>query len=350
MGTPEVTIAVVPRERFSYARESLEALYRCTEPPFRLVYVDGASPSRVRRYLESAARERGFDLIRSDGHLAPNRARNLALQKVRTKYVVFIDNDVVVSRGWLPPLVRCAEDTNAAIVGPLICESLPLHSTIHFAGGDSHIDVGTAQGRAERHLVETILRQGQRVADVGHELRRVRTEGAEFHCMLVRTSVFERTGQFDEAMLNVRENVDFCMAVAQAGESIYLEPASIVTYAAYHPLAVSDIPFYLLRWNDRWTLATLHRLRDKWSLTEDAYFQRQYGKSFLDWRRREFLVHATLLRWVPSWKVRAVLARGLLPLLSWASDVAATRHARRPERVRLVHSADRAEMAPQARQ
>ena len=338
METPEVTIAVVPRERFSYARASLEALYRYTDPSFRLVYVDGGSPARVRRYLESAARDRGFDLIRSDDYLVPNRARNLALPRVHTKYVVFIDNDVVVSPGWLPPLVQCAEETNAAIVGPLICESLPLHSTIHFAGGDSHVDIVERDGRVERHLVETILRQGQRVADVRHELRRVQTEAAEFHCLLVRTSIFDRVGPFDEALLSIRENVDFCMVVAQAGGPVYFEPASIVTYAAYKPLALSDVPFYLLRWNNRWMLTTLHHLCDKWSLTEDAYFQRQYAKPFLDWRRRDFLVHATLLRRVPSWKARRMLAMGLLPLLSWAADVAATRHARRPGRVRLIHS------------
>jgi GT2 family glycosyltransferase len=338
MENAEVTIAVVPRERFSFARASLEALYEHTEPPFRVVYVDGGSPSRVRRYLESAARDRGFELIRSDGYLAPNRARNLALAQVRTKYTVFIDNDVIVSPGWLPPLVRCAEETNAAVVGPLICESLPLHSRIHFAGGDSHIDVVEREGRVERHLIETILRQGQRIADVRRELSRVRTEAAEFHCMLVRTSVFDRVGPFDEALLTIRENVDFCIAVARAGGLTYLEPDSVVTYAAYAPLALSDIPYYLLRWNNSWTLATLHHLRDKWELTEDAYFQRQYGKPFLDWRRRSFLVHATLLRRVPSWKAQRALAMGLLPVLSWMANVAAKRHARRPERVRRIES------------
>jgi len=336
METPEVTIAVVPRERFSYARASLDAIYRYTDPPFRLVYVDGGSPSRLRRYLEAAARDRGFDLVRSDGYLAPNRARNLALPRVNTKYVVFIDNDVIVSPGWLPPLVQCAEETNAAIVGPLICESVPLHSTIHFAGGDCHIDMVERDGRVERHLVETILRQGHRVVDVHHELRRVQTECAEFHCMLVRKSICDQVGPFDEALLSVRENIDFCMAVARAGGRVYVEPASIVTYAAYKPLALSDIPFYLLRWNNQWTLATLHHLRDKWDLTEDAYFQRQYAKPFLDWRRRDFLVYATLLRWVPSWKARSALAMGLLPFMSWASEVAAARHARRAERIRLV--------------
>jgi GT2 family glycosyltransferase len=338
MESPEVTIAVVPRERFSYARASLEALYRYTDPPFRVVYVDGGSPSRVQRYLESAARDKGFDLIRSEEFLAPNRARNLALAKVRTKYAVFIDNDVIVGPGWLPPLVRCAEETNAAVVGPLVCESLPLHSTIHFAGGDSHIDIVQREGRVERRLVETILRQGQRVADVRQELRRVQTEVAEFHCMLVRTSVFDRLGPFDEAMLTVLENVDFCMAVAQAGGLVFLDPASIVTYAAYAPLALSDIPFYLLRWNNRWTLATLQHLRDKWELTEDPDLEWHWTKRVPEWRRRDFLVHGTLLRRVPSWKVQSVLAMGLMPLLSWMSDMAAARHARRPERIRQIHS------------
>jgi GT2 family glycosyltransferase len=338
MENPEVTIAVVPRERFNYTRASLEALYRYTDPPLRVVYVDGGSPSRVQRYLESAARDRGFDLIRSDGLLAPNRARNLALAKARTKYALFIDNDVIVSPGWLLPLVRCAEETNAAVVCPLVCESPPFHSTIHFAGGDAHIDIVQREGRVERRLVETILRQGQRVADVRHELRRVQTEVAEFHCMLVRTSVFDRLGSFDEATLTVLDNVDFCMDVVRAGGLIYLEPASIVTFAGYAPLAVSDIPFYLLRWNNRWALATLHHLRDKWELTEDPHLEWHWTKRVPEWRRRDFLVHGTLLRRVPSWKVQRVLAMGLMPLLSWMSDMAAARHARRPERIRQIHS------------
>jgi len=290
----------------------------------------------VRRYLEGQAREKGFDLLRADGYLAPQRARNLALPRIHTRYVVFIDNDVVVSPGWLPALLRCAEETNATVVSPLICESSPLHSIIHFAGGDAHVDVVEREGSVERHLVETILRQGQRLADVRHELHRSRTEVAEFHCMMIRASVFDRVGPFDEGLLTIRENVDFCMLVAESGGTVYLEPASLVTYAAYRPLTLSDLPYYLLRWNDRWTLGTLHHLRDKWRLTEDDYFRRQYSRPFLEWRRRAFLIQATLLRWIPSWKVRRALEKCLSPLMTWAANLAASRHARCPERVQLL--------------
>jgi hypothetical protein len=43
---PMVTIVVVPRERFSYARTSLESVYANTHVPFRLIYVDGAAHLR----------------------------------------------------------------------------------------------------------------------------------------------------------------------------------------------------------------------------------------------------------------------------------------------------------------
>lgn len=44
---PKVTLIVNPRERFSYARQSLESIYANTEYPFNLVYVDVCSPNQT---------------------------------------------------------------------------------------------------------------------------------------------------------------------------------------------------------------------------------------------------------------------------------------------------------------
>jgi GT2 family glycosyltransferase len=309
---PPVTIVVVPRERISLAHQCLESLYAHTDVPFRLVWVDGGSPPRTSRYLRDQARARGFDLVRTDHYLAPNRARNLGLARATTRYVVFMDNDVIVAPGWLGPLVRCADETGAAIVGPLNCEGPPLHEIIHFAGGECGIRQEEVDGRIERHMVDRIHRQGQRLAQVRHLVQRAQTSAAEFHCLMARTDVFDKIGPFDEALLTVRENLDFCLAAAQAGGTIYLEPASVITYLAYEPLAWRDIPYYMLRWNDAWTLGSLHRLRDKWNLTEDEYFQRQY-RNLQRWRRRAYLIRP-LLRWVPSRTIQRLLERLVAPL------------------------------------
>src|SRR5512134_3333559 len=139
MPIPDVTIVVVPRDHFSDTRESLESIYANTDLPFDLVYLDGRSPPRIARYLREQSTARGFRLIRTAHYLSPNSARNLGAQAVQTRYVVFIDNDVVVAPNWLGPLVECAEETGASITGPLSFESRPLHTHVHFAGGEAGV-------------------------------------------------------------------------------------------------------------------------------------------------------------------------------------------------------------------
>jgi protoporphyrinogen oxidase/GT2 family glycosyltransferase len=283
--SPQVTLVVTPRERFSYSRESLESIYQYTTLPFKLVYVDGNSPAAVKQYLAEQSERRGFELIRTNYYLYPNQARNLGLASVDTPYVVFIDNDVILSPGWLEALVNCAEDTNATVVGPLMCQFLPVHENIHCAGGTNHV-IEDAKGR--RRLREKMYKQGKDVSQVRSKFQRSLTELAEFHCVLVRTEIFEQLGILDEALLNTKEHLDFCMAVRQAGGTIYFEPDSLVTYVPAAPIAWSDLHFYMLRWSDAWELASLNRLREKWDLAEDGYFQHKYKA--LGWRRRNTIL------------------------------------------------------------
>ncbi|NJO39265.1 MAG: glycosyltransferase [Cyanobacteria bacterium CRU_2_1] len=287
----QITIVVVPRERFSCAVRSLESIYEHTTTPFKLVYVDGNSPAKVRRYLEEQAKDKKFQLICTDYYLYPNQARNLGLAAVKTKYVVFIDNDVMVSPGWLNALVQCAEEMNATVVGPLMCQHEPLHEEVHFAGGESHIWVDSI-GR--RRLREKMYQQGRKVEQLQSQLQRQKTELAEFHCVLVRTEIFDRLGSLDEKILNTKEHLDFCMSVIQAGGTVYFEPNCIVTYVPGPPLEWSDLHYYMLRWSDAWTLASLHRIRDKWNLAEDGYFQTKYKK--LGWRRYGTIIEPFIRR------------------------------------------------------
>jgi GT2 family glycosyltransferase len=275
MSQPIVTLIVVPRERFSCTQASLESIYEHTNIPFKLIYIDGNSPPNIHHYLQTKAKEHNFQLIRTDYYLSPNHARNIGLSHVDTKYLVFIDNDVIVSPGWLTALINCAETTGAAVVGPLMCEKQPIHQRVHFAGGESHIVVDI---KGKRHLREKMYKQGHQVSELRPHLQRTETELAEFHCTLVRTEIFEEIGYLDEEMLNTKEHLDFCMTVKQAGGKVYFEPDSLVTYVPGPPLEWSDLHFYMLRWSDAWTLNSLQRIRSKWDLSEDGYFQTKYKK------------------------------------------------------------------------
>jgi GT2 family glycosyltransferase len=267
--SPAVTIVVVPRERFAITRRALETLYRETETPFRLVYVDGGSPPDVAAYLAEQARERGFDLIRSERYLVPNRARNMGAAFASGRYLVFADNDLLVSRGWLAALVACAEETGADLVGPLYGIGEPEKGWVHMAGGTARIE----EREGHRVLVERHRFAGRQFEEIRSQLRREPTELLEFHCLLVRQETFRRLGPLDENFRSTGEQIDLCLAVRERGGRIYFEPAARVTYLPPPPVDPPDRAYFHLRWSEGWTRSSLERLRKKWRLAhDDPYF------------------------------------------------------------------------------
>jgi glycosyltransferase involved in cell wall biosynthesis len=96
----QVTIVITPRERFGVALESLKSVIADTDRPYELVYVDGDGPVDLAAELKKLCSDNGFRYIRHPTLLSPNQARNIGIRATKTKYVVFIDNDVIVSPGW----------------------------------------------------------------------------------------------------------------------------------------------------------------------------------------------------------------------------------------------------------
>ncbi|MEO1005409.1 MAG: glycosyltransferase [Cyanobacteria bacterium J06638_38] len=289
MNQPDVTIVVVPRERFSYSCQSLASIYQYTNCPFNLIYVDGNSPEHIRSYLAEQAIERNFKLIRTENYLAPNQARNIGLQHVQTKYLVFVDNDVHVAPGWLEKLVHCATETDSAVVCPLVCIGKDLHSKIHLAGGEARIILEVNKHKMRRKVDEKHYFVNRPVVEVQNQLERRECEFAEFHCMLVRTDIFDTIGLLDEKLLSTREHIDFSLTVTNTGKKIYCEPDSVVTYVPDSGFEWSDLTYFMLRWSDAWEVASLKHFRQKWDVNKkDKYFRKRYNR--LGYRRHKALL------------------------------------------------------------
>lgn len=271
-GRPEVTIVVVPRERFSVALRSLTMLYDVTDEPFELVYVDGNSPAAVRDRLLEESRRRGFALLRTEHYLSPNRARNLGLGSVTTPYVVFVDNDVIVTPGWLTALVDCARETGAWVVGPLAFEGELDDGEVHNAGGFCHFE--GPEGR--RALVQDNRYGHRHISELPGGLRRFQVDYVEFHCVLVRRQAFDVMGELDEQLLSTREHLDLCLQTVAHGGQVWSDCASLVTYDNPPPVLRSDLAFFMLRWSEAWNVASLRHFTQKYRLAP-AYVERAAG-------------------------------------------------------------------------
>ncbi len=259
---PLATIVVVARERFSYAEHSLANIYEETTLPFKLVYVSGGTPAPIQGYLERESEQKGFRLISRDQYLSPNKARNLGLSEIDTKYVVFIDNDALVKPGWLDALVQCAEETGAWVVGPLYLIGEFERANVHMAGG--FLQFKEKNGKRilydEQYLFDAPL------DDVRIPRERRPCDYMEFHCMLVRTDTFERLGPLDERLLSHHEHIDLCLAVRNAGGLIYLDPKAVTSYVPPPPCEWWDLPYYMLRWSEAWNVATVRHFNEKWGI------------------------------------------------------------------------------------
>jgi len=228
----------------------------------------------------------------------------------------FIDNDVLVSPGWLERLVECAEETNADVVGPLIRQikvrrdfAIRYHTYLHYSGGDCGVREEHRGNGLCRHLYKETHNHGH-VVRPRHGLTRQQVRFTEFHCTLVRSAVFAAIGWLDESIY-CEEHVDFCLLVHEAGRTIFFEPGAVVTFVPGPLLEWTDVPVYLRRWSDAWELASYARLREKWDLTESEYFMVRYGR--LGLRRREKVIKP-LSRWMLPKRGAAVLAKILTVL------------------------------------
>ena len=268
MSYPQVTLIVVPNQCFNYTQQSLESIYKYTDIPFKLIYVDGYSPSKVKQYLEVQSQKKGFRLIRTEKYVSPNQARNIALKHVDTEYVVFINNDILVTADWLNNLMQCAQRTSASAVSPICLQGTAENLAIHSAGGclefqyrDGNLDLFE-----EKSFVKNYFDKVQPL------LTCKSTQIIDFSCVLVHTHTINKKGVFDESLISFGQEIDFSLSLFAVGGTIYLEPESIINYLPVTELKLLDIPYYLLIWNYVWKRKSINYFQQKWGLAKDAQF------------------------------------------------------------------------------
>jgi GT2 family glycosyltransferase len=260
------SIIVVPRERFSLAPAALDRLLELTPPGYELIYIDGGSPPHIAEALRQRADRHGFPLVRLERMLSPNHARNVGLQIAERPYVVFLDNDTLVSPDWLRPLVDCAAQTGAGVVGPLYLEGPFEDDVVHMAGGSWQISARAGKRWITAEHVAT--RQSRSAVAV---LTRHPVDFVEFHCVLVQRALLARLGPFDERIRGTADHIDLALAAHDAG-GVYLEPASLVSYMPSAELDLFDLSFFTLRWSRDWNEGSLQALAERWNLDPNSTF------------------------------------------------------------------------------
>jgi hypothetical protein len=135
---------------------------------------------------------------------------------------------------------------------------------IHMAGGRlTRIEDATGT-----LLKEEALLKDQDLAEAGPGLRRRECDFAEYHCVLMRTTLAKLPSLFDQQIVCVHEHIDTALTARQAGYSIYFEPAARITYSPY-ALDLADLPMFRERWAPAAMESSIKAFREKWNVIDD---------------------------------------------------------------------------------
>jgi GT2 family glycosyltransferase len=308
------TIVVILRDRFSTARESFESLIAQNSSNFPVIYVDSCHPRPWADRLDTMAKEGKITLIRTGFHLSQHEAYNLAFPLVRTKYVIFVDNDVLFSPGWAEKLIACAEQTGATAVYPMITEPSPEGMSIHMCGGDC--GVYEEDGQLWYHSLHPHSKQPATT-----ELPRCRTGVLEYHAFLVRSETLQKIGPFDEKCWHALNHDDFSLMIRAAGGEIWVEPASVIVYRPPPPIEWEDLGFFINRWSANKTATSLRHFSQKWSVQIPECVPRWFN----GFRRR---IHVPLRNIVRRYFGDGLLGKMMWrlvwaaePVISWAVEI-----------------------------
>jgi len=181
-----VEIIIPVFNQLEFTRQCLESFFRC--PPLasaRLIVVDNGSGDGTAEYLKKFPQ---IEVIHNAENLGCAAAWNQGFRVTKSNWIAILNNDVVLTPGWLDGLLAFAESEQLDIVSPALREG-PLNYEIE------------SYAREFVQAAGSIIRPG-----VAHGV-----------CFLVRRRVFESIGLFDENFrIGQFEDADFFQRARQA--------------------------------------------------------------------------------------------------------------------------------------
>lgn len=225
---PEVSIVIPAFGQLKYTLEcllSIAAHVDVDTPSFEVIIADDASPSDALNILRGIPHLR---VMRQPKNLGFLRNCNTAAQEAQGRFLLFLNNDVQVTSGWLRALCRTLQaESNIGAVGPKIVYP---NGWLQEAGA-----------RLRRDCTTEMIGIG----DDPHLPRYAYDRDVDYcsgACLLVRADLFKKLGGFcDDFAPAYCEDADLCLRIREAGyRVVYSAGSAVVHHLSKTSDAVAD--------------------------------------------------------------------------------------------------------------
>ena len=286
MSTSEykASIVILTHNNWKDTQLCLDSIFAKTElPNFEVIVVDNASqdgtPDHLKQY---ASKHHNLRILLNQKNEGFARGNNLGVGLAHGEYLVFLNNDTVVTPGWLTGLIRHLQNPQVGLVGPVT----------NSASNESRIivDYESLADLDAFALQYTNAHQG-----TSNEIQVL-----AFFCVALRRSVFEEIGPLDEQFgLGMFEDDDYAMRLREKGYQILCAEDVFVHHSGGQS-------FLKLKADHYWHLFRENRekFESKWGIKWQPHVQRD------DLLRDQILAiseHNYALQWVLIEHQRAVI-------------------------------------------
>ncbi len=203
---PKASIIIVTYNNLALNRVCLKSLYEQTEgPEFETIVIDNASTDGTPEFLrEAEALYPRLKVILNTENYGFAKANNQGLQIATGEYLVLLNNDTVVPRGWLSNLIRhLSADKSIGLLGPVTNE----------IGNEAKVPVGYTS------ILEMNDWARQYVREHDNELFEIPM--LAMYCLAMRREVFEKIGLLDEQFgMGMFEDDDYTRRARELGYKV----------------------------------------------------------------------------------------------------------------------------------
>ena len=205
MSSPKVSIIIVNYNGKELLQKCLDSLLKVNYDNFEIILVDNNSTDGSVEFITK--NYPSLIIIKLDSNKGFAEPNNVAAKISKGKYLLFLNNDTVVTPNFISEMVKVME-TDKKIA---ICQSLLLKP-------DGSVD---SSGDFIDHL--GVVYNSKTKID---EIREV--SSARGASMLVRSDIFEKLDGFDQKFFVTFEDVDLCWRSWILGYRVLIIPTSIV--------------------------------------------------------------------------------------------------------------------------
>lgn len=243
-----VAIIVVSYNNLHYLEQCLGSIWDKTQYPFfEVIVVDNGSGPDVVAYLRAAERdEPRLRVIRNGENFGFARANNIGIVAAgECEYVVLLNDDTIVTRGWLNRFAQYLNDPTVGVVGPV-----------------SNMAPGGARISVDYDTVYEMEEFANRYTDE-HSNESFEVTMLAMYCIGMRRALLDEIGLLDERFeIGMFEDDDFSLRVHRAGYRVVCAKDVFVHHWGRTSFARMDPDAY-----DQVFAKNRRRYEEKWQIS-----------------------------------------------------------------------------------